>query len=364
MGHWLNLFHLWGTANGSTTCETDFVDDTPAQKFSNQGCPAYPRLANCNPADPSVMFMNYMDYTDDNCMNLFTNGQKQRARAIFATGGPRAGQLNGFFGASGTQAPIFCTGKVAVSGMCVAATWTLVSGPATITAGQGTNQITLQATGNGVVVLRATAGNYTSGDVSVTVYTSGPALSISSTTNGCNGAYQQWNIVNETPTYGSNWMWSVSLLSTPTSQITINTPSAPSTTLSVKGGGAVRLNYTDICGVARTSGITVYSTCFGFSAVVSPNPVQNNINISLNTTANSTSTPEETQVSPIRVLESKGKTIMTLFEVNTNTLAKQWTHPESINKNYNLNTNGLRKGVYVLQIDRDNQTTVTKIIIQ
>lgn len=177
-GHWLNLHHTWGDIDNTPICETDFVDDTPAQKYPTQtgngSCASYPRLDICNPNDPSSMFMNYMDYSEDPCMNLFTNGQKLRARAVFATGGPRAGQINGFFGFSGVQAPIVCTGRVTVSGMCVAATWTLVSGPATITAGQGTNQITLQATGNGVVVLRATAGNYTSGDVSVNVFALGP----------------------------------------------------------------------------------------------------------------------------------------------------------------------------------------------
>jgi Secretion system C-terminal sorting domain len=266
----------------------------------------------------------------------------------------------------------FCpSGSYAVAGLPAGATVSWAASPLNlVTFSCNTCSPTIiNRVADGNVTITATVsvtvcGTIFTRQVSRQILAGSPPLSISSTTNGCIGAYQQWNIVNNTPSYGSNWSWSVSLLSTPTSQITINTPSSPSTTLSVKGGGTITLNYTDLCGVARTSGITVYSTCFGFSAVVSPNPVQNNINISLNTTANSASTPEGTQVPPIRVLESKGKTIMTLFEVNTNTLAKQWTHPESINKNYNLNTNGLRKGVYVLQIDRDNQTTVTKIIIQ
>ena len=78
VGHWLNLEHLWGGSWGS--CGNDNVSDTPIQEEENYGCPAFPHNANsCGTTNgDGDMFMNYMDYTNDACMNMFTQGQKTR----------------------------------------------------------------------------------------------------------------------------------------------------------------------------------------------------------------------------------------------------------------------------------------------
>lgn len=88
VGHWLNLRHIWGDAS----CGSDLVNDTPTQQTSNYGCPTYPHRT-CSNTTSGDMFMNYMDYTDDGCMNMFTAGQKTRMQALFASGGSRAGLL-------------------------------------------------------------------------------------------------------------------------------------------------------------------------------------------------------------------------------------------------------------------------------
>ena len=85
VGHWLNLRHIWGDAS----CGSDLVTDTPTQQTSNFGCPAFPHVT-CSNGPNGDMFMNYMDYTDDLCMYMFSGGQKTRTRAIFAVGGARA----------------------------------------------------------------------------------------------------------------------------------------------------------------------------------------------------------------------------------------------------------------------------------
>jgi hypothetical protein len=89
VGHWLNLRHIWGDQNNCTA--SDLVADTPVQQSPNYGCKTHPSPSCNNGGD---MFMNYMDYGNDNCLKMFTNGQKARSRALFAPGGARASLLN------------------------------------------------------------------------------------------------------------------------------------------------------------------------------------------------------------------------------------------------------------------------------
>jgi len=86
IGHWMNLRHIWGDDGGSCS-GSDLVDDTPNQGGENYGCPSFPHVSCSNSGD---MSMNYMDYTDDACMYIFSKGQQTRALAVFAAGGPRA----------------------------------------------------------------------------------------------------------------------------------------------------------------------------------------------------------------------------------------------------------------------------------
>ena len=84
VGHWMNLRHIWG----DTTCGSDLVSDTPTHNTANYGLPAFPHYSTCT-GTPIEMTMNYMDYTDDAGMYMFSNGQKSRMLAIFASGGSR-----------------------------------------------------------------------------------------------------------------------------------------------------------------------------------------------------------------------------------------------------------------------------------
>jgi Pregnancy-associated plasma protein-A/Secretion system C-terminal sorting domain len=87
IGHYFNLEHPWGPLF-SDCCADDYVDDTPesCETYLSQ-CPVHP-VVSCSEAD---MFMNYMFYTNDACMAMFTEGQKMRMLATL--NGPRSGLL-------------------------------------------------------------------------------------------------------------------------------------------------------------------------------------------------------------------------------------------------------------------------------
>jgi hypothetical protein len=84
VGHFLSLRHIWGDRNDCTG--NDFVADTPPAQQANTGKPKFPHIT-CNNGPNGDMFMNYMDYVDDDTMFMFTVGQVARMNATLA--GPR-----------------------------------------------------------------------------------------------------------------------------------------------------------------------------------------------------------------------------------------------------------------------------------
>lgn len=108
VGHWLGLRHIWGD---NSTCpltnaatNKDYCADTPAANAPNFGCPV--GTDSC-PTTPGVdMIQNYMDYTDDYCMDTFTADQKARMVAVM-TNSPRRNTLNTSNGATAPSAGIY-----------------------------------------------------------------------------------------------------------------------------------------------------------------------------------------------------------------------------------------------------------------
>ncbi len=105
VGHWLNLRHIWGDG----LCGVDDnVADTPESDGPNYGCAL--GHVSCNTTD---MVQNYMDYSDDGCMNLFTAGQAVEMQALFQPGGSRASILNSSACAPPCEVSCGCTDDAA-----------------------------------------------------------------------------------------------------------------------------------------------------------------------------------------------------------------------------------------------------------
>ncbi|MGA1545007.1 MAG: PKD domain-containing protein [Saprospiraceae bacterium] len=96
LGHFFGLRHIWGDSN----CGNDFCDDTPQSYSSNRGCPD---IATCDGIKDMVE--NYMDYTNDACVNIFTQDQKSRMLTVLANS-PRRGTLTSSTSCGAANAPL------------------------------------------------------------------------------------------------------------------------------------------------------------------------------------------------------------------------------------------------------------------
>lgn len=136
IGHYLNLRHIWGDGNCNAD---DGVSDTPVAGRSNGGCPA--AGTNSCSGGKDDMFMNYMDYTNDACMYMFSNGQKLRMQACLE--GPRVnlGTATGGGGGGGGGTPT-CYGNITLSittdNYGSETSWTITNaGGSTVASGSG-----------------------------------------------------------------------------------------------------------------------------------------------------------------------------------------------------------------------------------
>jgi PKD repeat protein len=95
VGHWLGLRHI----NGDSNCGSDFCADTPTADQLHYGCissstPYHVNACGANSSPNGEMTMNFMDYTDDACMYMFTPNQKTRVQTAMANGTYRSNLTN------------------------------------------------------------------------------------------------------------------------------------------------------------------------------------------------------------------------------------------------------------------------------
>ena len=191
VGHYLGLYH---TFQGGCAGAGDGIADTPAVSAPNYGCTAN---TSCGSVD---MIENYMDYTDDTCMNTFTAGQKAVVQAVLAGSRSSLSSSNG----ATPPASVATDAEIAFESVLVACGTDLIAsvvitnwGTATLSSttiaydidgGTATNYnwngslaygqsetVTLPA-------IASTAGNH---DINVTVTTTGDARACNNSTSNC-----------------------------------------------------------------------------------------------------------------------------------------------------------------------------------
>ncbi len=201
VGHWLNLRHIWGDAN----CGDDLVSDTPTQQTSNGGCPAFPHVT-CSNGPNGDMSMNYMDYTNDACMYMFSAGQKARMQAVLVAGGARASLATSNGCTPGTV--VSCAAPTNVSAGSLTATgatigWTAASGASNYSLDYrisgATTWTTLTVTGVSQALTGLTASTSyeyrvkTNCSTSASGYTTIATFATSGTTTTCSDPYESNN---------------------------------------------------------------------------------------------------------------------------------------------------------------------------
>jgi hypothetical protein len=112
VGHWMGLYHIWGDDQDCTG--SDSIPDTPnADAASSSDCQVTRNSCSNEDTywgsfDPNDMVQNYMDYSHDSCMNMFTEGQKARMHSFLLSDPDRLALFNSPAGCQvvGVQAPI------------------------------------------------------------------------------------------------------------------------------------------------------------------------------------------------------------------------------------------------------------------
>jgi hypothetical protein len=82
IGHYFDLYHIWGDDNGACS-GTDNIDDTPNQSNSTTTCQAGVVTDRCTTTAPGIMYQNFMDYSPDACLFMFTQMQVAHMEEIF-----------------------------------------------------------------------------------------------------------------------------------------------------------------------------------------------------------------------------------------------------------------------------------------
>lgn len=304
VGHWLNLYHIWGD-DGTACTGSDSVSDTPNQADENYGCPVFPQVS-CSNGPNGDMFMNYMDYTDDACMYMFSNGQASRMQALFAAGGARASLLTS--NGCGAPNPNVCNAPSTPTASGITQTgatlsWSAVSGAVSYNfqykLASAATYTTVNTTSTSFVLTGLTAGTAYNARVQ-TVCSAGNSVdsgvatfTTTSTTTTCNapatptassitqtGATISWAAVSGAVSY--NFQWKLASAATYT---TINTTSTSYVLTGLTAGTSYNARVQTVCSGGTSANSTAITFTTTSSSTCTDNYESNNTSGSAKTIA-------------------------------------------------------------------------------
>ncbi len=362
IGHWLNLIHIWGDDdNNNGTCTsnectgTDNVTDTPNQGEANYGCPTFPKTDCCTTTSPGVMYMNFMDYTDDACMNLFTSGQKDRMRALFSSGGFRE------CFATNTILDDWCQSNLMYSGpslICTTNSFSIINLPSgtSVTWDESANLTenpagTFSANGSGSGWVEATLTN-NCGSITLprkTVWVGTPAFTglIHGNVSIPIGSTQQY-WVDASEMQGQHltvYDWDVtSRLEMVSSHYYQQDVFVEGITL---GRGSVYFISSNVCGQSQSS-LPVIITDMLLLALT-PNPADSETLLSIESALEESSFDETAEWD---------------LEVYDNAQSLKEKKTKLKGKEHKLNTTGWKEGVYVVRVKYKDQILTDKLVVK
>lgn len=186
----------------------------------------------------------------------------------------------------------------------------------------------------------------------------------------CYGSSQLVKLDAVPSSAGTNWYWTVNQ-----GQFAFTADRhLPSVKGYVTGYALLTLSYTGtFCGTQLTGGVTAYTNC-SYRLSVYPNPSTDVINLTIDNggdvenensrelSSDTTTISRTTKTSLIS--NTKGTTNIYLYDLYSNQLVKKWNYHENSSGTYNLNVAGIKRGIYVLKVERDNTLATIKIILQ
>lgn len=126
----------------------------------------------------------------------------------------------------------------------------------------------------------------------------------------------------------------------------------------------VYLDANDGCGtLRRTYTFQINSLGWSFRVATSPNPTSDKLNVSI-TKIEESNGKVINEITDEKQTNKPGKTIFRVYSINTSQLMKQWAYNEADLMKYSLDIKGFKPGMYVLKMERDGQTTTSKILVQ